>query len=135
MTVQAARKGGIQVCATVGGSYVALDCTSIKPARGWLGSSERADITLIGDEASRSVATGFKDLGLVVTAPRDASHAAWIIIDAVGDGDIYVKYSRDGSTFSDPCQMSVTIDPGTQQAGAGAQVDTLNFAASGGTAP
>ena len=58
-----------------------------------------------------------------------------VAIYGAGDADVYVKYSRDGSTFSDPCQMSVSIDPGQQQAGAGAQVDTLNFAASAGTAP
>lgn len=135
MTVQAGRKGGIKVCATVGGTYVNLPCLSIKAGKGWLGQSERADVTRIGDEAARSVGTGFLDLSLVATVAYDSADAAQVIVYGVGDADLYVKYSRDGSTFSDPCQMSVSIDPGQQQAGAGAQVDTLNFAASAGTAP
>lgn len=95
MATAAARVGLVKVCATEGGSYSTLECSSID-GKGFYAAAQM-ETTICGDAARRVASSGFFADELSIRGPYDASNAAMVILMA-GLAGVWVEYLPNGTT-------------------------------------
>lgn len=132
MTTLLQRASTVKVCATVGGTYVALPTKSIKGGVGW-GS---ADIRKHGDLGPRSMSTELEFTPLEVECFDDPADAGIVILRAAitSGAHIFAQFLPSG-TAGWQVEVAVGVPDDGGSAGADVKMVKLTLPPAGGAAP
>ena len=132
MTTLLQKNAKVKVCATAGGTYVALPSKSIKGGVGW----NSADITKHGDTGPRSMSTTQQFTPIEVECFDDPADAGLVIVNAaiVSGAHIFAQFLPNG-TAGHQSEVAVGVPDDSTSAGSDVKMKKFTLTPAGGAAP